>query len=83
MKDYAVIGAGQMGRVIAKELIDSGTGSEVSLFDISSTLLDEAAHSIASDRLSTQVLDITDTATASGALEDHTVAIGALPHSMS
>ena len=83
MRDYAVIGAGQMGRVIAKELIDSGTGSEVSLFDISDTLLAEAAHFIASDRLSTQVLDITDTATASAALEDHTVAIGALPHSMS
>jgi len=83
MSDYAVIGAGQMGRVIAKELVESATDTAVTLFDISNTVLDQAARFVESDRLSTRVLDISDTAAATAALENHVVAIGALPHSMS
>lgn len=83
MSEYAVIGAGLMGRVIARDLVESEPEATVTLFDINDSLLEEAVRFIGSDHLSTRVLDIGDTAAATAALENHHVAIGALPHSMS
>ena len=68
MGKYAVLGAGQMGRVIAKELLNSDSDTAVSLYDLSSTALEDAALSIASERLSTQVVDICDPAKAATAV---------------
>ncbi len=83
MEKYAVLGAGQMGRVIAKELLNNDSDTAVSLYDSSSTALEDAANVIASERLNTQVVDICDPAKAATALEGHVAVIGALPHSLS
>jgi lysine 6-dehydrogenase len=83
MERYAVVGAGLMGRVIAKELLDIDNDTSVSLYDFSSTTLEEAATFIASERLNAKVVDISDPVNAVEALKGHVVVIGALPHSLS
>jgi len=83
MGKFAVLGAGQMGMVIAKELLDNDSDTAVSLYDLNSTTLEDAAIFIASKKLNTQVVDIYDQAKTAAALEGHIAVIGALPHSLS
>ena len=83
MEKFAVLGAGQMGMVIAKELLENDSDTVVSLYDLNSATLEDAAIFIASERLNTQIVDIGDPAKTAAALEGHIAAIGALPHSLS
>ena len=57
---YAVFGAGMMGRVVAKDLIDSEPDAHVTLLDFSEGLLGEASAAIGSDRLRVARVDATD-----------------------
>ena len=68
MGKFAVLGAGQMGMVIAKELLDNDSDTTVSLYDLNSITLEDAAIFIASERLNTQVVDICDPAITAAAL---------------
>ena len=83
MTQYIVVGAGMMGRVIAKDLLDSQSDVNVDLRDRDSTSLSRAVDFIGSDRLSTRVLDVEDKPATLDALSGNQVAIGALPHSLS
>jgi len=83
MKTYAVLGAGMMGKIIAKDLIDSEQDAVVNLFDIHSELLHTAEKFINSDRLTIRHLDITCSDKAVAALAGNTAAVSALPHELS
>ena len=83
MKKYAVFGAGMMGRVIAQDLVESEADAEVSVFDVSDSLLEEASAFVENDRLATRTLDVADKNAAIQALRDRDVAVGALPHGIS
>ena len=72
-----------MGRVIAQDLVETETDAQVTLFDVSDSLLEEASRFIGSDRLATRRLNIANEANAVEALRDRDVAIGALPHGVS
>ena len=80
MKTYAVIGAGMMGRVIAKDLLDTEPDSSVTILDSDSEKLKEVARFLDTERVTTGMLDVGDTDRTAAALGGHTVAIGALPH---
>ena len=83
MFKYAVLGAGMMGRVLVKELLDVTPDSQVLLTDIDSRQLEAAAKFIANDRLRIQKLDISNLSQAVNVLENHDMIISALPHSLS
>ena len=83
MFKYAVLGAGMMGRVVVKELLDVSPDSQILLTDIDSRQLEAAATFIASDRLRIQKLDISNLSLAVNVLENQDVIISALPHSLS
>lgn len=80
MERYAVMGAGLMGRVVAKDLLQAESDATVTLFDYSGGCLTEAAEFIADPRLGTEQLDVSETDRAARMLEGHAVAVGALPH---
>jgi len=85
MKRYAVIGASMMGRVIAKDLLETDPDAHVTLLDLDTDLLDQVTELLASlpdvdDRLATQEMDVQDTPRVAQALQGHDAAIGALPH---
>jgi lysine 6-dehydrogenase len=85
MKRYAVIGASMIGRVIAKDLLETEPDAHVTLLDLDTGLLDEVTELLASvedvdNRLATQEMDVRDTARVAQALQGHDAAIGALPH---
>ncbi len=83
MKRYAVIGAGLMGRVAAKDLLATEEDALVTLLDFDEGKLAEVASLLDDPRLGTRPLDVSDRAAAAEALRDHYVAIGALPHAQS
>lgn len=83
MTRYAVLGAGLMGQVVAEDLLQTEADAEVTLLDFNESGLTEAAHLVDDERLTTKRLDVQDAAKATGTLEGHTVAIGALPHARS
>jgi lysine 6-dehydrogenase len=85
MKRYAVIGASMMGRVIAKDLLETEIDAHVTLLDLDTGLLEEVTELLAdipevNDRLATQQVDVRDTARVAQALQGHDAAIAALPH---
>lgn len=83
MPRYAVAGAGLMGRVVARDLLQSEPDASITLFDNSDALLAAAAAFIADARLATRTLDVRDAVAASAALAGHDVVLGALPHARS
>ena len=72
-----------MGRVVAEDLLGSENDATVTLVDRSRALLDGAVDRIGDDRLSTDVVDVTDRAAAVQAMGSCDVAIAALPHGLS
>ncbi len=83
MKRYAVLGAGLMGQVVAKDLLETEADAAVTLLDSSEDRLKESATLVDDERLTTERLDVQDTDQAVATLAGHTVAIGALPHARS
>jgi len=83
MARYAVLGASLMGRVVAKDLLESEPESRVTLMDLDPARLDEVVRLLANPRLVTRMLDVTVRAGAIELLRDHEVVIGALPHARS
>jgi len=80
-----VLGAGMMGTAAAKDLVKSDTVSEVVLASKFKREIEEAASKIKSAKISTTLVDATDTASLSKLLkhEDVDVVINALPHGVS
>lgn len=83
MKKYAVIGAGKMGLVIAKALLDGDMDCQVMLFDIHEKTLSKAVSYVRSERMNVSILDINDIHAAVQKLSGQNVVISALPHSQS
>lgn len=80
---YAVLGASLMGRVAAKDLLETQPDARVTLMDLDGELLDEVSDLLPTPRLVTRPVDVTDPDRAAEALRGHSVAIGALPHARS
>ena len=77
---YAVLGAGLMGRVVAKDLLQVEPDARVTLVDRSPALLTDAASFIADRRLRAHQLDVTDAEPAASVLAGHAAVVNALPH---
>ena len=80
MERYAVMGAGLMGRVIAKDLIETEPDAVVTLIDFDAGLLKDAAEFIDDPRLSVERVDVGDTDRTAKMLEGCRAVVGALPH---
>ena len=83
MNRYAVVGAGLMGKVIAKDLIESENNSEVTIFDNDDSALQNTKNFVTSSRLKTEKIDINDINASSGRLKNFSIILSALPHSAS
>jgi len=83
MNNYAVLGAGMMGKVAAKDLLDADERSMITFIDGSQEQLEKAAALTGRDRVQFKKIDISDRPATVKALENHTAVISALPHSMS
>ena len=83
MNRYAVVGAGLMGKVIAKVLIESENNSEVTIFDNDDSALQNTKNFVTSSRLKTEKIDINDINASSGRLKNFSIILSALPHSAS
>ncbi len=83
MSDFLVLGAGKMGSVLARDLLDSDPGHTVRLADSSAAHLEHAAGRLASDRLNCIELDVADARATDAAFAGSTVAFCALPHRLS
>jgi lysine 6-dehydrogenase len=80
MRNFLVMGAGKMGVVLAKDLIDSDPRNKVTLVDISSQQLNKAQKFIKSERLYLLQRDIEDKKQRETVFEGQDVAISALLH---
>lgn len=80
MAHFLVMGAGKMGLVLAKDLIDSGPESIVTLMDIDFRQLRRASEFIQSDRLLPLQRDIEDERQRHEIMEGKDVALCALLH---
>lgn len=80
MNKYLVLGAGKMGVVLAKDLLESDSNSTVTLVDISADNLKRAAQTISSERLYPLQKDIEDRGQRNSVFEGHDVALCALLH---
>jgi lysine 6-dehydrogenase len=80
---FLVLGAGKMGFVLARDLLESDPSHTVTLADSSPEPLEHAAALLASDRLTCTELDVADTQTTDTAFAGSTVAFSALPHRVS
>jgi saccharopine dehydrogenase-like NADP-dependent oxidoreductase len=80
---YAVLGAGMMGRVVARDLVESEPSAEVSLYDRDEDLLARAIGFIGNDRARGGTLDVDRRPESVEALQGHDVAVAALPHGAS
>jgi lysine 6-dehydrogenase len=83
MTKYAVVGAGLMGRVVVRDLVETEADAEVILCDVSDRLLREAVDLAGSSRVTARRVDVGDRSKTIEALRGRDVAIGALPHGMS
>ncbi|MBI4551635.1 MAG: saccharopine dehydrogenase family protein [Candidatus Latescibacteria bacterium] len=81
--NVAVLGAGRMGTVIAKDLADSPDVSNVIVGDVSRAGLDRCAAFVQSPKLSTAVLDVSDRGALIALMTPVDVVAGALPHAVS
>lgn len=79
----AVLGAGRMGTVIAKDLAESPDVSSVVVGDMSRAGLDRCAAFVKSPKLSTAVLDVSDRDALVAFMASADVVAGALPHAIS
>jgi lysine 6-dehydrogenase len=79
MPKYAVFGAGMMGRVMVEDLLDSEPDAEVTLCDVRESSLKETE----TERVTTQVVDVTDRTSTVRVLRENDVAVGGLPHGRS
>lgn len=80
MLKYIIIGAGLMGRVAAKNLLETENNARVTLADIDEATLEEAAELVDHDRLTICPMDIANTDVSATVLSEHDVSICALPH---
>jgi lysine 6-dehydrogenase len=80
MKKYIVLGAGLMGRVAAKNLLETESDARVTLTDIDASNLQEAAEFIAQERLTIRQFDVADLDESVSNFSEHDVSICALPH---
>lgn len=80
MPRYAVLGAGLMGRVIARDLLQAEPDARVTLMDVDEGLLRETVDPLADARLEAVVVDVHDVDEAAHTLAGHDVAVSALPH---
>jgi lysine 6-dehydrogenase len=83
MKNYVIIGAGAMGRVIARDLLDTEVDSNLLLLDNDENQLRNSAEYLNSDRVETQKCNVLDKSTALKSLRGKDIVISAMPHSMS
>ncbi|MCP4723606.1 MAG: hypothetical protein GY863_01145 [bacterium] len=83
MRKYAVLGAGLMGKVVAKNLLDEDKNSRVTLLDNSKKNLKNSQVFIDDDRLDIRNIDIYDHAKTVDLLKGHDAAVAALPHGFS
>jgi len=83
MAHYLVMGAGKMGVVLAKDLVESDPGCQVTLVDIDFERLGQATEFIGSDRLLPLQRDIGDENQRIGVMEGKDVALCALLHEQS
>ncbi|MCP2605255.1 saccharopine dehydrogenase NADP-binding domain-containing protein [Candidatus Aminicenantes bacterium AH-873-B07] len=80
MRNFLVMGAGKMGIVLAKDLVDSDSKNKVTLVDISPTQLNKAEKFIKSERLFLLQRNIEDEKQRETIFEGQDVAISALLH---
>ena len=80
MKRYAVMGAGLMGRVVAKDLIQTEPDAVVTLIDRDAGLLADAKDFIDDRRLTPEQVDVGKTDRVAKMLEGCKAVVGALPH---
>lgn len=80
MNKYLVLGAGKMGMVLAKDLLESDPEGQVTLVDILSDRLNQAAEFISSDRLHLKQIDIEDSVQREKVFDGHDVVLCALLH---
>ena len=83
MTTFAVLGAGMMGRIVAKEFLRADPDAFVTLLDSREDLLQDVAREIEDGRLRTQSLDIRDRGRSAELLRGHSAAVAALPHARS
>jgi lysine 6-dehydrogenase len=80
MSDFLILGAGKMGAVVARNLIESGPEHSVTIADRSPDQLAQAALSVCDERLTTLTLEVAEGLPSEAALRDRDVVVGALPH---
>ena len=80
MSSFLVMGAGKMGIVLAKDLIEADTQHTVTLIDISSKQLKMAENFIRSNRLTPLQRDMENTKQREEMFSGHDVALSALLH---
>ncbi len=80
MSSFLVMGAGKMGIVLAKDLIEADAQNTVTLVDINSEQLKKAENIIRSDRLTPLQRDMENTKEREGMFAGHDVALSALLH---
>jgi lysine 6-dehydrogenase len=80
MSDILVVGAGLMGRAVARDLCGSAGVASVRLVDVDTTRLADAAAFIGSDRLSTGVLEVSDRGDVLAAMRGRDVAVSCVPY---
>ncbi|MFP4481157.1 MAG: saccharopine dehydrogenase family protein [Thermovirgaceae bacterium] len=78
-----VLGAGLMGRVVAKDLVESPEFSEVTLGDVDEKLLKYCENWIGSAKLKTKTIDASDESDLKKEMEDMDIAAIALPNRFS
>jgi lysine 6-dehydrogenase len=80
MHDFLVLGAGKMGLVLAKDLIESGSDFRVTLVDVDFNALARAKTFIQSERLATVQRDIEDQGQRDEVIKGKDVVLCALLH---
>ncbi|MFC2170210.1 saccharopine dehydrogenase NADP-binding domain-containing protein [Acidobacteriota bacterium] len=80
MSRFLVLGAGKMGMVLAKDLVNSNHKNKVTLVDISFGQLKEASEFIGNERLIPVQRDVEDKEHRKEIFKDQDVAINALLH---
>jgi lysine 6-dehydrogenase len=83
MSSYAVMGAGLMGRVVAKDLLRSEPDATVTLMDAREHRLRDVIEMIGDGRLRAERVDVQDRERSAEALAGHSAVVGALPHAYS
>lgn len=80
MSHFLVLGAGKMGTVLAKDLIESDSQNEVTLVDVNNDHLKQASGFIQSERLSLLQKDVEEGSQMNEIFKGKDVALGALLH---